>query len=378
MVVLRLVLLFGPSTFSQSRLREVRVARLPVHQPVDLTAVHLERVEVVRQCLELLGLGGRGRREQERDEVGVAGGDVERLHGQDLAQLGRGADERRHLEADVGLDRLADGPLQVGSTAGGVEHDVAAVDVGPDVRVAELLEQLDQAGVHDASLAEVHGSEEGDVSGHAGHGAAPAARWAEHVADSTRTSRRYGCRVRRSRAYDPSSGASGGSLGLNLKRLLGRQADREQRAGASGARQAHGPRGLRLRRHLVDRLRDRGDPVRPARRGHVPPDARVPRADGDRVRVPAGRRLGVLPADDLRLPRRRRRLRRQPGEHQPDRRPRRRSLAARRLHAHRRGVGVVGRAGHRLRLPLQRQRVAARRAWRSASSPCSRSGTSGV
>ena len=40
---------------------------------------------------------------------------------QRLAQLGRGAHERRHLEAELGLERLADRPLD-----GGVRRPVAS------------------------------------------------------------------------------------------------------------------------------------------------------------------------------------------------------------------------------------------------------------
>ena len=69
---------------------------------------------------------------------------------------------------------------------------------------------------------------------------------------------------------------------------------------------------------------------------------------GDRGRGPADDRRHVVPADDLRLPERRRQLRGQPRE--PRREPvaHRRRVTARRLHPHRRGVDLGRRRGHRL------------------------------
>ena len=66
------------------------------------------------------------------------------------------------------------------------------------------------------------------------------------------------------------------------------------------------------------------------------------------VADPARDRRHVVPPDDLRLPERRRLLRRQPRE--PRREPvaRRRRVAARRLHPHRRGVDLGRRRRHRL------------------------------
>ena len=100
-------------------------------------------------------------------------------------------------------------------------------------------------------------------------------------------------------------------------------------------------RGLLVRRDLVDRVRDRGDPLRHRGR-RVEPRARPrhARADRDRGRGPARDRRHVVPPDDLRLPERRRQLRRQPRE--PRREPvaRRGRVAARRLHPHGRGVDL--------------------------------------
>ena len=87
-------------------------------------------------------------------------------------------------------------------------------------------------------------------------------------------------------------------------------------------------RGLLVRRDLVHRVRDRGDPLRHRGR-RVEPRARArhARADRDRGRDPARDRRHVVPADDLRLPERRRLLRREPRE---PRRDTRRSSPARR------------------------------------------------
>ena len=81
----------------------------------------------------------------------------------------------------------------------------------------------------------------------------------------------------------------------------------------------------------------------------VPALAQLPGAARHRGGRPAGDRGHELPADDLRLPRRRRCLRRVPREHLAHRRPRRRRLAPRRLHADRRGLDLLGRAGHLVR-----------------------------
>ena len=68
--------------------------------------------------------------------------------------------------------------------------------------------------------------------------------------------------------------------------------------------------------------------------------------------------VGLVPADDLRLPERRRLLHRQPRE--PRREPvaRRRRVAARRLHPHRRGVGLLRRRRHHLDPDVPRPRAA--------------------
>src|SRR4051812_28843629 len=70
-----------------------------------------------------------------------------------------------------------------------------------------------------------------------------------------------------------------------------------------------------VRRHLVHRLRDGGDPLRHRPR-RVEPRARPVGADPDRGgrRPSADDRRHVVPADDLRLPERRRLVRGEPGE----------------------------------------------------------------
>ena len=98
--------------------------------------------------------------------------------------------------------------------------------------------------------------------------------------------------------------------------------------------------------------------------GGVEPRARPRHADPDRDRGrgPAGDRRHVVPADDLRLPERRRQLRRQPRE--PRREPvaGRRRVAARRLHPHRRGVDLRRRRRHHVdpRVPRPRRSTASR------------------
>ena len=96
--------------------------------------------------------------------------------------------------------------------------------------------------------------------------------------------------------------------------------------------------------------------------GGVEPRARAEHAhpDRDRGRGPADDRHHVVPPDDLRLPERRRQLRRQPRE--PRREPvaRRGRVAARRLHPHRRGVDLRRRRRHRVdpRVPGSRRSTA--------------------
>ena len=106
---------------------------------------------------------------------------------------------------------------------------------------------------------------------------------------------------------------------------------------------------LQLRRDQLVRLRDRGDPARPAARGR---QRAVPVArGGDRDHDPAGGRLHLVSPGLPRLPERRRRVHRRQDEPRAALRPHRRRRAAHRLR-HDRG-GVDGR-GHRpdpVRLP---------------------------
>ena len=99
--------------------------------------------------------------------------------------------------------------------------------------------------------------------------------------------------------------------------------------------------GVLLRRVVVDRVRDRGDPLR-HRAGRVEPRARPEQAGADRDRRvrPARDRDRVLPPGDLRLPERRRRVRREPREHRRVRGAGRGRLADGRLRADRGGVDL--------------------------------------
>ena len=100
---------------------------------------------------------------------------------------------------------------------------------------------------------------------------------------------------------------------------------------------------LRLGSALVRRVRDGGGPRRA--RCDV---GRVPRADRSDLgghRGAAGRRGAVVPADDLRLPERRRLVRRGQGEPRPAGRARGGRVAADRLRADGRRLDRLGRAG---------------------------------
>ena len=96
---------------------------------------------------------------------------------------------------------------------------------------------------------------------------------------------------------------------------------------------------------LVGRLRDRGGARRAGR--DLARVARADRADLGGHRGAAGRRRALVPPDDLRLPERRRLVRRGQGEPRPAGGARRRGLAAHRLRAHRGRLDRLGRArGH--------------------------------
>src|SRR5947199_7018380 len=92
-----------------------------------------------------------------------------------------------------------------------------------------------------------------------------------------------------------------------------REAALQRRSGAPAADQDDRPGRLLLRRHLLHGLRHRGDPAGPrAAGGHEGP--RLPDPHRLHRLHPAGHRGLQLPADDLRLPERRRLLHRLSGE----------------------------------------------------------------
>ena len=95
------------------------------------------------------------------------------------ADLRCGADERGDLEPVLGGERVTDAAFVLRTRPGRVEHDVATVDVGPHLLVAQLLEDLDDPRHRDGALADVDGTEERDTSGHADIMAArrPGDRW---------------------------------------------------------------------------------------------------------------------------------------------------------------------------------------------------------
>ena len=123
------------------------------------------------------------------------------------------------------------------------------------------------------------------------------------------------------------------------------------RAGDAGtAAQEVRPARLLLRRHLLDGVRDRGDPPRahPGRVGR--PDPVV--AGSHRGGRPARDRGPLVPADRAGLPERRRVLRGQPGEPGPAPGSHRRRVAHVRLCGHRGGQRGLGGRGHHLGLPV--------------------------
>ena len=147
--------------------------------------------------------------------------------------------------------------------------------------------------------------------------------------------------------------------GLVGEANLDRSADRHRRRRTSAAAQARRPADLRLRRHLLDGVRDRRDRARPRRPGRDR-SRRLPRAravGGRRLRAARDRRA-VVPPDDLRLPVGRRRVRRRPPQSRRDALAGRRSVAADRLHPHRCRLRRRRRAGDpvgvRLRQPVAR------------------------
>ncbi len=116
------------------------------------------------------------------------------------------------------------------------------------------------------------------------------------------------------------------------------------------APQTPGPAHLRQRRIVERRLRHPGDPAGAGVRRHGLP---LPDALGRYCRHRADDRRGrVLPAARPRLPDRRRRLRGGEQEHRHAGGRRRRERVARRLRDDGRGVGVLRRRQHHLRLPV--------------------------
>ena len=111
--------------------------------------------------------------------------------------------------------------------------------------------------------------------------------------------------------------ATGRALGAR-EGGAGRTAAGDRRGDRGASVEEEGAGDLQLGRHQLQRLRHRGDPARPrgGRRVGALPELR----DRHRHRPPAGRRLDQLPPDRLRLPERRRRLRRGAREPGPRRR----------------------------------------------------------
>ena len=116
----------------------------------------------------------------------------------------------------------------------------------------------------------------------------------------------------------------------------------DPRGDRGAAAEEEGAGHLQLGPDQLVGLRDRGDPAgaRPRWHGRPPPEP----ADRGRHRPPPGGRLDVLPADRLRLPVGRRRLRGRTGEFAVDRGAHRRRGAARRLRHDGRGVHLVRRS----------------------------------
>src|SRR6476660_2166323 len=92
--------------------------------------------------------------------------DGERCCRQGLLELGRSPDEGRALEAELVLEGLLEVLLDGGAGAFRVEDDVAAVDVGPHVVVAEALGDPFEPRHLDLPLAEVHRAQEADPDRH--------------------------------------------------------------------------------------------------------------------------------------------------------------------------------------------------------------------
>ena len=130
-----------------------------------------------------------------------------------------------------------------------------------------------------------------------------------------------------------------------------RPAPRQRPAGPRAPGQADRSRRVRVRRAVVHRLRQRGDPPHPAarRRRRRPPGLQPARADHAGPGRGAGHPDLQLSPDHQGLPLGRRRLHRHQGQPRPAARPGRRRRPAHRLHPHRLGIGL-----RRCRRPLQR------------------------
>ena len=142
-----------------------------------------------------------------------------------------------------------------------------------------------------------------------------------------------------------------GRFNMRLKRRAPRPAARQRGGDRRAAVQEEGARDLQLGRHLVVRVRDRGDHPglhpRGRRRRRVPPLDRGQRRD----RAPAGDRRLQLPPGVHRLPQRRRLVLGVQGELRPAGLAGRGVRAADRLHAHRRRVHLLGRRADRVGRP---------------------------
>src|SRR3954454_7346643 len=131
--------------------------------------------------------------------------------------------------------------------------------------------------------------------------------------------------------------------------VLHRGPDRVHRGAPPAPDEGDRAGGVLLRRHLVHRLRNRGDPPRPGR-GRRPGRLQLLGADLAHRRDPARHRRHELPPDDLRLSEWGWLVHRVPGEPGHDPRARGGLVAPGRLRAHRGGVRGRRRRRHHVRV----------------------------
>lgn len=117
-------------------------------------------------------LGGRGQVFQENHVIAILFGlAAEALGGffEDALELGLGAQDQAGVVFESGGQRLFQAGDQLGGGVGGLEEDVAALDVGADGLQALGFEAGLQVGHFDDVLAaDVDAAEEGDVGRHGG------------------------------------------------------------------------------------------------------------------------------------------------------------------------------------------------------------------